>query len=141
VAQASAATLAEMNPLVRVEAVEAPAEAAAGGAAALPPAFFAGYRVVVLAGAPAAVAAAVGDACRAAGGVAFFAAAVGAEHGHFFADLGTHTYVPAVRGVPRCRCREAARRRSACAASPPFSRTREKGASEEPSMIRARAGG
>jgi hypothetical protein len=116
-----------MNPLVRVDAVEAPAEAAAGGAAALSPSFFAGYRVVVLAGAPAGVACAVGDACRAAGGVAFFAAAVGAQHGHFFADLGAHTYVPAVRGGA-----DAARMRWSafldCALS---GHAREKSASEE----------
>ena len=121
-----------MNPLVRVEAVEAPAEAAAGGAAALPPSFFAGYRVVVLAGAPAGVACAVGDACRAAGGVAFFAAAVGAQHGHFFADLGAHTYVPAVRGVLT---------QHACGALLSwialFQGTRAKSASEERALIRA----
>jgi hypothetical protein len=97
VAGASAATLSEMNPLVRITALAAPA-GCAGAPEALPPAFFAGFRAVVLAGAPAATAAAVGAACRAAGGVAFFAVAVGAEDGHFFADLGAeHTYVPAVR--------------------------------------------
>ena len=83
-----------MNPLVKVEALPAP-----GGCApeALPASFFAGCRAVVLAGAPAAVAARVCDTCRAAGGVAFFAVDVGAAHGIFFEDLGTHTYVPTVR--------------------------------------------
>lgn len=93
-AQASAHTLSEMNPLVRVVALDAP-----GGCApeALPPSFFAGFRAVVLAGASAAVAAQVCEACRAAGSVAFFAVNVGAAHGIFFEDLGTHTYVHTVR--------------------------------------------
>ena len=93
-AQASAATLAEMNPLVRVAALSAPDGVAPE---ALPPSFFAGFRAVVLAGASAAAAARVCEACRAAGGVTFFAVNVGAEHGIFFEDLGTHTYVPTVR--------------------------------------------
>lgn len=103
VAQASAATLSEMNPLVRVEAV-APPEGAAS-AAVLPPAFLAGFRAVVLAGATPSEAAAACDACRSASAassppVAFFAVSVRGAHGHFFVDLGVHTYVPVVR-VPR----------------------------------------
>jgi len=95
VAQATAATLAEMNPLVKVSAV-AWAEAGAVGAAQLPPSFLARFDAVVLCNSPWGAASAVNAACRAAG-VRFLAAVVGAEDAALFADLGPeHTYVPVV---------------------------------------------
>lgn len=98
VAQATAAALAEMNPLVKVSAVSwaEAAPGAAADAAALPPAFLARFDALVLCNTPWAAAGAVNAACRAAG-VRFLAGVVGAEDAALFCDLGPeHTYVPVV---------------------------------------------
>ena len=93
VAEASAATLREMNPLVHVAARRA------RGAGANPnpdAALLKGVDVAVLTGASASPALAWDAACRAAG-VAFYAAACRGSASHFFADLGEHMYTPTVR--------------------------------------------
>lgn len=93
VAEASAATLREMNPLVHVAA----RRARDAGASSSPDAtLLEGVDVAVLTGASAGPALAWDAACRAAG-VAFYAAACHGSASHFFADLGEHTYTPTVR--------------------------------------------
>ena len=92
-AEASAATLREMNPLVHVAARRAEDT----GASPCPDAaLLEGVDVAVLTGASAGRALAWDAACRAAG-VAFYAAACRGSASHFFADLGEHTYTPTVR--------------------------------------------
>jgi ubiquitin-like 1-activating enzyme E1 A len=87
VAEASAATLQEMNPLVSVAAL--PGSAADYAAS---PDRVRGYDVVLLTGAPAPVVAAADAACAAAG-AAFFAAACRSAFGWAFANLHEHAYI------------------------------------------------
>ena len=93
VAEASAATLREMNPLVHVAA--RPAQGA-GASPSPDAALLESVDVVVLTGTSAGPALAWDAACRAAG-VAFFTAACHGSASHFFADLGEHTYTPTVQ--------------------------------------------
>lgn len=89
-AEASAATLREMNPLVRVAARTGQPGAPPG------PALLADVDVAVLTGAGPSLQLAWDAACRAAG-VAFYAAACHGSAGYLFADLSKHTYAPTVR--------------------------------------------
>lgn len=89
-AEASAATLAAMNPFVKLRVVAAP-PAGAGGLAS--PSLYAPFSVAVLVGLPAPAAAAAGDACRAAG-VKCFAAEARQGGGYLVADLLEHAWRP-----------------------------------------------
>lgn len=93
VAEASAATLREMNPLVHVAARRA---RDAGASHCPDAALLENVDVAVLTGASAGPALAWDTACRDAG-VAFYAAACRGSASHFFADLREHTYTPTVR--------------------------------------------
>jgi len=118
VAEASAGTLREMNPLVRV--------AVRPGRAGDPPdaALLADVDVAVLTGASHALELAWDAACRGAG-VAFYAAACRGSAAYLFADLREHAFTPTVQGPldrqpgmqggPRCVPGHAAAHRWSCA--------------------------
>ncbi len=89
-AEASAATLREMNPLVRVAARTGQPGAPPG------PALLEDVDVAVLTSAGPSLQLDWDAACRAAG-VAFYAAACHGSASYLFADLGKHTYAPTVR--------------------------------------------
>lgn len=89
VAEASAATLREMNPLVKIAALPGslPGDPDHG--------FLRGFDAVLLTSAPLNVALQYDNACRELG-VAFYTASSRGSTSFFFADLLSHTYSPLV---------------------------------------------
>lgn len=96
-AQAAAATLQAMNPLVKVSAAEGSADAAASAT------LLRQHDLVIATGLPLGQAQQLDALCREAG-VGFMAGAASGPGGWFFVDLQDHRYMPKVRNGNGTSC-------------------------------------